>query len=297
MGTCKHKEGTPLVDNSLEFSSPAMAAKSQKVVTFSFDATAQNGYIEEPLDLQNSFDVLVSDSEELAGEAWFKVLDDTLANIEVVNARKTISDHPIEVIGLMPDTSKKGSVPAETMCSPFVSHDTEQFEESKVGRMSFPNSISPSVSIVTSNKVVDPVTLLHWANTPVLTHLAMPSCSVSSYLMPQPITTSYTRLTSDKLPSSQILGPASKPSHHSVATRKSVQILSEFGGDEVAEEDNNEAFTSVFEQHYPSLSESTKTERKKKKQLNKVKPNGFNSAEIRTRAQKSKSTTALADTK
>jgi hypothetical protein len=155
---------------------------------------------------------------------------------------------------------------------------------------------SPSVSAVTSNKAVDPVTLSHWANTPVLTHLAMPSCSVSNHLMPQPITTSYTSLTSDKLPSSQILGPASKPSHHSAAALKSVQILSKFWGDEVAEEDNNEALTSVFVQHYPSLSKSTKAEKKKKKQLNKVKPNSFNSAGMRTRAEKSTSTAALADT-
>jgi hypothetical protein len=89
------------------------------------------------------------------------------------------------------------------------------------------------------SKVVDPVTLLHWANTPVLTPLALPSCSVLGHLsldkslhqfhvepgdcahiaafdasvkvtfdnntshpsMPQPVTTSYDSLTSDKLPS------------------------------------------------------------------------------------------------
>jgi len=35
---------------------------------------------------------------------------------------------------------------------------------------------------------------------------------------------------------------------------------------------------------YPSLSESTKVESKKKKQVNKVKPSSFNSAGMRTRA-------------
>jgi len=57
-------------------------------------------------------------------------------------------------------------------------------------------------------------------------------------------------------------------------------------GDEVEEEDNDETITSIFEQHYPSLSQSTKAERKQKKQVNKVKPTSFNSAGMRTRAQK-----------
>jgi len=91
--------------------------------------------------------------------------------------------------------------------------------------------------------------------------------------MSQPVTTHYDSLTNDKLPSSQILVPVSKPSLHSAAALKSVQILSKFWGDEVEEvlddtlshelvvEDHDED----FEQHYPSLSESNKAERKKKK--------------------------------
>jgi len=52
-----------------------------------------------------------------------------------------------------------------------------------------------------------------------------------------------------------------------------------------------------FEQHYPSLSESNKVERKKKKQMNKVKPSNFNSVGMRTRAQKSFFKAALTNTK
>jgi hypothetical protein len=115
--------------------------------------------------------------------------------------------------------------------------------------------------------------------------------------MPQPVTTSYDSLTSDKLPSNQNLVLASKPSRHSVAALKSVQILSKFWGDEVVEEDNDETITSIFEQHYPSLSESTKADKKQKKQVNKVKPNSFNSAGMRTRAQKGTSKAAMSYTK
>jgi len=46
-----------------------------------------------------------------------------------------------------------------------------------------------------------------------------------------------------------------------------------------------------------SLSESAKAERKKKTQVNKVKPSSFNSAGMRTRAQKGTSKAALTDTK
>jgi len=52
-----------------------------------------------------------------------------------------------------------------------------------------------------------------------------------------------------------------------------------------------------FEQHYPSLSESIKPEKKKKKQLNIVKPSSFKSAGMRTRAQKGSSKATLADSK
>jgi len=60
-------------------------------------------------------------------------------------------------------------------------------------------------------------------------------------------------------------------------------------------EDCVEATISNFEQLYPSLSESIKIERKKKKQVNKVKSTSFNSAGMKT-AQKSTSKAALADT-
>jgi len=48
---------------------------------------------------------------------------------------------------------------------------------------------------------------------------------------------------------------------------------------------------------YPSLSESPMTERKKNKQVNKVKPSSFNSAGMRTRAQKGTSKAGLTDAK
>ena len=55
-------------------------------------------------------------------------------------------------------------------------------------------------------------------------------------------------------------------------------------------EDHVEATLSDFEQHYPSLSESTKAERKKKKkQVNKVKSFNFNSAGMGICAQKGSS--------
>lgn len=57
---------------------------------------------------------------------------------------------------------------------------------------------------------------------------------------PQPVTTNYASLTSDKLPSSQTWVPASKSSLCSAAALKSVQILSKYWGDEVEEgEDHN----------------------------------------------------------
>jgi len=56
-----------------------------------------------------------------------------------------------------------------------------------------------------------------------------------------------------------------------------------------------------FEQHCPSLSYRNKAERKKKKKnkkhVNKVKPSSFNSAGMRTRAQKGSSKATLTDTK
>jgi len=74
------------------------------------------------------------------------------------------------------------------------------------------------------------------------------------------VTTRLARLTSDKLPSNQTMIPAFKPL--SAATLMSVQILSKLWGDEV-EEDNVEAIISNFEQHYPSLSESTNAEKRR----------------------------------
>lgn len=158
---------------------------------------------------------------------------------------------------------------------------------------------------VTLDKVVA------WAATPVLSpvsyHQPVTQSMYATAPMPQPVTTSYASLTSDKHPSSQI--PIFKSSLHSAAALKSVQILSKFWGDDVeevmedtissdkrieAEEDNVEALISDFEKHYPSLSESTKAEKKKKKHVHKVRPASFNSPGMRTRAQKSNSKVVLA---
>jgi len=107
-------------------------------------------------------------------------------------------------------------------------------------------------------RVVDPYRLKVWVDTPVLTP------------MPQPITTSYASLTTDKLPLSQILVPTSKSSFHSAAALKSVQIFSKFWGDVVGEveevmEDTLSHDKRLEIEDYPSLSESTKAESKKKK--------------------------------
>jgi len=101
--------------------------------------------------------------------------------------------------------------------------------------------------------------MLRWANTPVLTSLALPSSSVSRFpvepcdcahiaaidasvkvtldnvhhlssIYVTTVTTYYDNLTSDKLPSNQNLVHASKPSLNSAAALKSVQILSKFWG-------------------------------------------------------------------
>ena len=112
---------------------------------------------------------------------------------------------------------------------------------------------------------MDPNRLKAWVDTPVLTPKL------------QPITTSYASLTTHKLPSSQTLVPASNSSLSVAAL--SVQILFKFWRDEVDEEMEDtlshderlevEGHVEDFEQHFPSLSESTKAERKKKKQLKK----------------------------
>jgi len=158
-----------------------------------------------------------------------------------------------------------------------------------VGRV-FLNPLSLSIeqgSIVV--RVVDSDRLKAWVDTQVLTPML------------QPITTRYVNLTTDKLPSSQTLVLASKSSFHSAAALKSVQILSKFWGDEVEEveevmEDTLSHDKRLEMEDYPSLSESTKTKRKKKK-LNKVMPFSFNLARMRTRVQKGTSKAALTDTK
>ena len=155
------------------------------------------------------------------------------------------------------------------------------------GRWSFPGFI-PTTSV----RAVDPDKLKAWVDTPVLTSML------------QPITIKYASLTSDKLPSCQTLVLVSNSALHSAPALKSVKILSKFWRDEVEEvmedtlnHDNAEATISNFKQHYPSLSESTKAERKKKKQVNKEKSSSFNSAGMRTSAKKCTSKAALADTK
>jgi len=69
-------------------------------------------------------------------------------------------------------------------------------------------------------------------------------------------------------------------------------------GDDVEEvkEDTLNHDQRLEMEDYPSLSESTKAERKKKKQVNKVKPSSFNSTGMRTRAQKGSSKAVLTNT-
>ena len=175
------------------------------------------------------------------------------------------------------------------------------------------NSPSPNVTL---DKVVD------WATTPVLSPVCAPvTFDINTYHqpvrqsmhatapMPQPVITNYASLTSDKLPSSQI--STFKSSLHSDAALKSVQILSKFWGEEVekvmedtisldkrteAEEGKVGSLISDFEKHCPSLSESYKAEKKKKKHVHKARPTSFNSAGMRTRAQKCNSKAVLAAT-
>jgi hypothetical protein len=129
-----------------------------------------------------------------------------------------------------------------------------------------------------------------------LTQVLEPSLIVTDPF-PAPITT-YVTLGTDK----NILKiPASKSSFHSVAALKSVQILSKFWGDVVDEAEEVIEDTISHDKRlemvdYPSLSEIFKTERKKKKHVNKVMPSSFNSAGMRTHAQKGNSKAALADT-
>ncbi|KEH22611.1 DUF4283 domain protein [Medicago truncatula] len=140
-------------------------------------------------------------------------------------------DIPIETVCSLNTTSSEAPIPKGTSPSDTVLTLDKQGPDG-VGRMSFPNP--PSLSI-------EQVALL------------------------------YANLTTDKLPSSQILVIEDTISHD-----KRLEM-----------------------EDYPSLSESTKTEikkKKKKKQVNKVIPSSFNSAGMRTRAQKGTSKAALADT-
>ena len=210
------------------------------IVTHTHSAS-QDDLVEQNLDLHNTFDLLGSDAENVTGEA---LLDDT-DTLEVSEDWQ----------GAVRNSPKV--VPAEAVS--YVNHTSLEapgdFELLGV-------SVIPATSI----RVVNTERLKAWVDTPVLTP------------MPQPITTSYASLTTDKLPSSQILVPASKSSFHSTAALKSVHILSKFWGDEVEEvmEDTPSHDQRLDLEDYPSLSESTKPERKKKKLMNKVKPSSFN---------------------
>jgi len=117
------------------------------------------------------------------------------------------------------------------------------FQCNLAGRLSF-----PSVTSAATSKAWDPVKVATWAATPLLSpvsllapvslnkntsHQPATQSMHPTAPMPQPVTTSYASLTSDKLPSNQILVPASKSSLHSAGALKSLQILSKFWGDEV----------------------------------------------------------------
>ena len=137
---------------------------------------------------------------------------------------------------------------------------------------------------------MDPDRLKVWVDAPVFTP------------MPQPITTSYANLATNKLPSSQTLVPASKSSFHSAAALKECADYFQILGDVVDEVEevieDTISYDKMLElEDYPNLSESTKTKRKKKKHVNKVRPSSFNSAGMRTRVQKGTSKVALVDTK
>jgi len=241
------------------------------------------------LPLCNSFDMLTS-KEVVQGEALLPYLNSKVPMVGQLTATQ-LEDLviPIEIACSLGITSSeaplpKGTRPSDTVL-PLDKHGLDG-----VGRLSLPKP--PSLSIKQGSIaviVVDLGRLKAWVDTPVLT------------LRPQPITTNYDYLTIDKLPPSQTLVPASNCSFHSDAALKSVHILSKFWGDEVDEveeviEDATSHDKRLEMEDYPSLSESTNTERKKKKHVNIVMPSSFNSVEMRTRAQKGTSKAALADT-
>lgn len=275
-------------------------------------SASQDDLNDQNLDLHNSFDILGSEAENATGEALLGDPDTLEVSVGLQdaarNSPKVVSD---EVVSLVNDTS------LEAPCNrslELVANLIEKHVEQIAGRPSFPTNSSPSsmqdkvitphedpalvqalpyellgASVIpaSSVRVVNSDRLKALVDTPVLT------------LMPQPITTSYASLTTDKLPSSQILIPASKSSFHSAAAFKSVKILSKFWGDEVEEvmEDTLSHDLRLEMEDFPSLSESTNAERKKKTHVNKVKPSSFNSAGMRTCAQKGTSKAALTDTK
>jgi len=177
------------------------------IVTHNCSAS-QDDLDDQNLHLHNSFDILGSEAENENGEA---LLGDT---------------DILEVFEGLQDAARKSPnvVSEAAIVSPL-----EVVEVVSISGDEAPTSVEERPS-----KAVDPVTLLHWANTPVLTPLALPSNSVepgdrahtaaidasvkvtldnntSHPFMPQPITTSCDSLTSDKLPSNQNLVPTSKP--------------------------------------------------------------------------------------
>jgi hypothetical protein len=220
-----------------------------------------------PLSLRNSFDMLTSDCELPHGEALLEDSDNFVDSLDLFN---NISEFDKG----FPVNRQKSKAPIsfETRPSDFpLLASNKPVMTQEPGDCAYIAAIDASVKVTLDNNTSHPS-------------------------MPQPVTTYYDSLTSDKLPSNQNLVHASKPSLHSAAALKSVQILSKFWGDEVVEEDSDEVIISIFEQHHPSLSESTKAERKQKKQANKVKPTSFNSAGMRTRAQKGTPKASLAYT-
>jgi len=125
----------------------------------------QDVLVDQNLDLQNSFDILDDDIETIEGEA----LPDDSSTLEVSTG---LQDAPI-------------------------------------------NSPNVTVDKVAAPKALDPVKVATWAATPVLSPICLPApvtLDISTYHqpvtqslyatapMPQPITTSYDSLTSDKLP-------------------------------------------------------------------------------------------------
>jgi len=213
---------------------------SDAIVTHNRSAS-QDDLDDQNLDIHNSFDILGSEVENATGEALHGDPDTLEVSVGLQdaarNSPKVVSD---EVVSLVNHTSLEapGNRSLELMVDL-----TEKHVEQIAGRLSSPTNSSPSsmqdkvitsyedptlvqplpsellgVSVIpaTSVRVVNPDRLKAWVDTPMLTHMS------------QPITSSYDSLTTDKLPSSQILVPASKSSFHSAAALKSVKILSKF---------------------------------------------------------------------